>query len=184
LGGVPDQKHIPGAGPEPLRLLFLAPPDVRNPKTQAHTPCLGHPAPRWCRLRRETPRRVRGGAGEGVRELARAEGGTRRKGPGAKAGAGHKRRGNVAERFAARGAVLGSRKIGAQPVAPVLAKRINALHGRARHEGHNALPQRPASSPAEVSSPGRPKEIAGRQYEREELLRGRNMVSMKKSHKL
>ena len=45
-------------------------------------------------------------------------------------------------------------------------------------------PQRPASSQAEVSSPGWPKEFAGGQYERERLLRGSNMVSMKKSHKI
>ena len=116
--------------------------------------------------------------------LAGAERGTGREGPGAKTGAGHERRRNVAEGFAAGGTVLGSSKSGVQPVAPVLAERIDALHGRARHEGHNALPQRPASSLAEVSSPGWPKEFAGEQYERERLLRGRNMVSMKKSHKV
>jgi hypothetical protein len=132
----------------------------------------------------ETPRRVRGGAGQGVTGLARAERGAGRERPGAKTGAGHEGRRNVAERFAARGTVFGRSKIGAQPVAPVLAERIDALHGRARHEGHNALPQRPASSLAEVSSPGWPKKFAGEQYERERLLRGRNMVSMKKSHKV
>jgi hypothetical protein len=90
----------------------------------------------------------------------------------------------VAEGFTTRGTVLGRSKISPQPVAPVLAERIDALHGRARHEGHNAFPQRPASSKAEVSSPGWPKEFAGEQYEREGLLRERNMVSMKKSHKI
>ena len=45
LGRVPDQKHIPGAGAGSLLLVFFAP-DVRNPKTQAQTPCLGHPAAR------------------------------------------------------------------------------------------------------------------------------------------
>jgi hypothetical protein len=132
----------------------------------------------------ETPRRVGGGAGQGVPGLAGAERGAGRDGPGAKTGAGHEGRRDVAKGFAARGTVLGRSKIGAQPVAPVLAERIDALHSRARHEGHNALPQRPASSKAEVSSPGWPKEIAGEQYEREGLLRGRNMVSMKKSHKI
>lgn len=116
--------------------------------------------------------------------LARAEKGTGREGPGAKPGAWHERRRNVAEGFAARGTVLGRSKIGTQPVTPDFAERIDALHSRARHEGHNALPQRPASSLAEVSSPGWPKEFAGEQYERERLLRGRNMVSMKKSHKV
>jgi hypothetical protein len=132
----------------------------------------------------ETPRRVRGGTGQGVPGLARAERGAGREGPGAKTGARHEGRRNVAEGFATRGTVLGRSKIGAQPVTPVLAERIYALHGRARHEGHNALPQRPASSPAGVSFPGWPKEFAGEQYERKRLLRWRNMVSMKKSHKV
>jgi hypothetical protein len=134
--------------------------------------------------REEAPRRVRGGTERGVPGLARAERRAGRDRPWAKTGAGHEGRRNVAEGLAARGTVLGRSQIGTQPVAPVLTNRIDALDGRAWHEGHNALPQRPASSQAEVSSPRWPKEFAGGQYQRERLLRERNMVSMKKSHKI
>src|SRR5271166_77978 len=86
--------------------------------------------------------------------LARTERRTGREGPGTKTGAGHEGRRNVTKGFTASGAVLGRSEIGAQPVAPGLAHRIDALHRRAGHEGHSAFPQRPTSSLAEVSSPG------------------------------
>jgi hypothetical protein len=119
-----------------------------------------------------------------VQDLARAERGAGRDGPGSKTGAGHERRRNVTEGFATRWTLLGRSKIGTQPVAPVLAQWINALHRGARHEGHNALPPAASQLTSRDEPPGWPKEFAGGQSELQRLLRRSNMVSMKKGHKI
>jgi len=77
----------------------------------------------------------------GKMELARAEMGTRCKGPGAEMGAWSERRRDVAEGFAANRAVFGADEVGANPVSPLLTTRIDTLDGGARHQGHNPLPQ-------------------------------------------
>jgi len=46
---------------------------------------------------------------------------------------------DVAERFAAIRAVLGSDEFGAEPVASGFASWVNALNRGARHKGHHAL---------------------------------------------
>src|SRR5271157_1100171 len=119
----------------------------------------------------KAPRRVRGAAGRSELNLARAERRARREGAGAKTRTNSEWRRNVAKGFAAGGAVFRGNEISAQPVATSLAERVDALQRGARHEGHCALPQRPTNSPAEVSSPGRPKEFAGKRAERKRLLR-------------
>lgn len=112
-------------------------------------------------------------------DLARAKGRARRDRTWAKARTERKWRRYVAQRFATCGAMLGGNEISAQPMASRLAKRVDALQCRARHEGHCALPQRPTSSQA-VSSPGRPKEFAGEPDERRDCCASTKRCQLKR----
>jgi len=132
-------------------------------------------------LEPETPRLVPGVAGQSRVRLARAKGRARRDGAWAKARTEWKWRRYIAQGFAAGGAVLGGNEISAQPMASRLAKRVDALQRRARHEGHCVLPQRPTSSQAEVSSPGRPKEFAGKPDERRDCCASAKRCQLKRT---
>jgi hypothetical protein len=131
-------------------------------------------------LEPETPRLVPGAAGQSRVRLAWAKGRARRDGAWAKTRTNCERRRNVAQGFATGGTVLGGNEISAQPMAPRLAKRVDALQRRARHEGHCALPQRPTSSQA-VSSPGRPKEFAGEPDERRDCCASAKRCQLKRT---
>ena len=86
--------------------------------------------------------------------LPGTQGRTRRRRSWAKSHSRHQRWRHVAQRFPARGAMVGASNIGPHPIPLHFTSWIDTLNSGARHHGHSELPQRPPTHPAEASSLG------------------------------
>lgn len=98
-------------------------------------------------------------------------------------GARGQRRRNMAQGFAAGGALLGADELRAQPVASGFTMWIDALNGGARHERHKALSRWLPAHSWVVSFPWRPSQLLGGTRTAAKLLRGCNEESMKNSRR-